>query len=134
MSGNIILDGMISLFAAIGIASVVWIIVGIWIKPKSCEGVRAYTVLVVDKLNPQLYGVIRSMLWWQDSLPDDRETLLCGEFDDSEMDGFMRFSKRRGDFTVIKPDELWNYLCMRISGLDTGDTYGEGTYKTGGDC
>lgn len=134
MSGIILLDGMISLFAAIGVAAVIWIVVGIWIKPKSYEGICAYTVFTADKLNAKLCEAIHSMLWWQDSLPDDRKIVLCGDFDDAQIDRFMRISCRRSDFAVVAPEELCAYLREHMAKSDTEETDGSGTDKAGGKC
>ena len=121
-------EGFFALFAAIGAVTVMWMIIGACIRPKSCEGVRAYTLVTAK--NCDVTRVLRSLFWRQDMLPEEGEVILCGDFDVKTREEAVRMGRRCAKFTVLSLSDLAGYLEKQFG--SAGDTDGKGNDTAGG--
>lgn len=131
MTGNVIFDGIIALFAAIGVAAVIWLALGLLIRPKECAGICACTVLATKNADANLEEAVHSLIWWRDALPDDRQIVICDCGDGNAE--FARVMEAKYDQVVfMPPDQLGEYITKRLEQSSAGDVNGTGTDTAGG--
>ena len=131
---SIVFEGIFALFAAVGAATLVWMIIGIFIRPESCKGIYTYTVVAATGEEENLTKVVKSLLWRQDMLPEEREIILCGTVPGEVYDELKREAKQRAELTVLEYAEIGEYLKKQIAGNAARDTNEAGSYKAGGTC
>ena len=81
-----------------------------------------------------LTKVVKSLLWRQDMLPEEREIILCGTVPGEVYDELKREARQRAELTVLEYAEIGEYLKKQIAGNAARDTNEEGSYKAGGNC
>ncbi len=127
-----IIDGIFAMLAAIGTVTIVWMIIGIFVRTDKCKGVKVYTVIVGCDDN-NAYGVLDSLRWRQDMLPEEREVIVCGDVD---LDKYACDAGRRKQcerITVLSVDRLSEYVKEQIA-ENSRDKNGAGNDNPGGNC
>ncbi len=131
---RIVVEGVFALFAAIGAATFVWLVIGIFIRPQDCKGIYAYTVVTVRGGSECLKKVVNSLLWRQDMLPEEREIIICGDISDKVRGELEYAAGNRAKLSVLKCEEIGGYLEGQMAKNSAGDMNEAGSYNVGGDC
>jgi len=112
---NVIVEGLFALFAAVGVATVVWIVIGIFIGPDGCEGASTYTVIKAEGSDKNVEKAVKSLLWWQDMMPEEREIIVCGDIGSETRERLEFIEKQHYRLTVLDSMDLGEYLKKRMS-------------------
>ena len=131
---SIVFEGIFALFAAIGAATLVWLVIGIFIQPENCKGIHVYTVVAVRDGERNLKKVVNSLLWQRDMLPEEREIILCGDISDKVKDELVHVTGSRAEISVLACEEVGNYLKKQMSENAAGDIDEDGNNNVGGNC
>ncbi len=131
---SIVFEGIFALFAAIGTATLVWLVVGIFIRPENCKGIYTYTVVVARDENQNLKKVVNSLLWQRDMLPEEREIIFCGDISDKVRDELEHVAGGRAEICVLACEEVGNYLKKQMAENAAGDMDEAGSNNVGRNC
>lgn len=126
-----IVEGLFAMLAAVGTVTLIWMIIGVFLRPKSCKGVYAYTLIAAGR-EEDVYRTLDSLLWYGDMLPEEREIIVCGDVDLDKYacDAYRR--KQCESVTVLNIDTLGEYLKKQLADNSMRDTNGAGDHNPGG--
>lgn len=131
---SIVFEGIFALFAAIGAATLVWLIIGIFIRPNDCKGICAYTVVAARDENTDLKKVVNSLLWQRDMLPEEREIILCGNISEEMHNELLHAAWGRAKLCVLACEDVGDYLKKQMAENAAGDMDEAGSNNVGGNC
>lgn len=131
---RVIFDGLFALFAAVGAATFIWLVIGIFIRPQDCKGVCVYTVISTYGESESLKKVVTSLLWQRDMMPDEREIIICGDISDKVRNELEYEAGHRAKISVLKCKEIGAYLERQMVKNSAEDINEAGSYNVGGNC